>query len=238
VLGLAGLLRSGRRSRAAALVASGAALFWLVGGEPSVVRAAAMGTIGVGGLLVGRPSRAPAALATAVVVLLAADPWLAVELGFVLSVLATAAIVLLARAWVQRWSPALGQEAAAGLAVPLAAQLACAPVLLVAGPGVGPYAVLANVAVAPAVAPATVLGVLAAALAPVAPAAALPLAHVAGAACWWIAAVAHAVAGAPGAQVTWAAGPVGIAALAAVGASMAGLLLRVRPDPARRSRRR
>jgi competence protein ComEC len=185
-----------------------------------------MGTVSLVGLLAGRPSRAPAALAAAVVVLLLADPWLSVELGFALSVAATAAIVLLAGTWTERWAPRLGRAAAAGIAVPLAAQLACGPVLLAVRPQVGAYALLANVLVAPAVGPATVFGVAAALLAPVWPAGALVLAHLGGAACWWIASVGRAVAAAPGAAVGWAPGVVGIAALTAASVAAAALLLR------------
>lgn len=215
-----------RVARAAAVLLAGVLLVLLVGPQASVLRAAVMGAVALVGLLVGRPSRAPAALAAAVVVLLLADPWLAVELGFALSVVATAAIVLLAGVWTRAWAPRVGRGVAAGLAVPLAAQLACGPVLLAARPDVGVYAVVANVLAAPAVGPATVLGVGAALLAPVAPPLALVLAHLGGAACWWIAAVGHAVAGAPGASVAWAPGIVGVVALAGASAATAALLLR------------
>jgi competence protein ComEC len=158
-------------------------------------------------------------------VLLVADPWLAVELGFALSVAATAAIVLLAGVWTARWAPRLGRAVASGLAVPLAAQLACGPVLLAVRPQVGTYAIVANVLVAPAVGPATVFGVGAALLAPVWPGGALVLAHLGGAACWWIAAVGRAVAGAPGAGIGWAPGPVGVLALVGASSAVAALLL-------------
>ena len=75
-----------------------AAMVLLVHPSPSVVRAAAMGLVASGGCCSGARTGAPAALAAAVVVLLVADPWLAGELGFVLSVLATGAIVLLGTA--------------------------------------------------------------------------------------------------------------------------------------------
>jgi competence protein ComEC len=219
-------------ARAGAVLLAGVLLVLLVGPQPSVLRAAVMGVVSLVGLLAGRPSRAPAALASAVVVLLLVDPWLATELGFALSVAATAAIVLLGGAWAQRWATRLGRGLAAGLAVPLAAQLACGPVLLAARPGVGTYAVVANVLVAPAVGPATVLGVAAALLAPLWPAGALVLAHLGGAACWWVAAVGRTVAAAPGASIGWAPGWVGVLALAGASTAVAALLLRAgRPPP-------
>jgi len=229
VAAAAGACRLPRAGRAAAVLVAGALLFWLVGAQPSVLRAAVMGLIGVAGLLAGRPARAPAALSAAIVVLLVGDPWLATEVGFVLSVLATASIVLLGRAWVERWSARLGPGLAGALAVPLAAQLACGPVLLAIRPDVSSYAVLANLAVAPAVGPATVLGVLTAAVAPVWPSGALVMGHLAGAACWWIAVVARTVAAAPGADTAWAPGFVGILALAGAGVATTALLLRTGP---------
>ncbi|OJV76629.1 MAG: hypothetical protein BGO37_11370 [Cellulomonas sp. 73-92] len=215
-----------RPARAAAVLLADVLLVLLVGPQPSVLRAAVMGSVALVGLLAGRPSRAPAALAATVVVLLLVDPWLAVDLGFALSVAATAAIVLLAGPWTERWAPRLGRAVAAAVAVPLAAQLACGPVLLAVRPQIGAYTLLANVLVAPAVGPATVCGVAAALLAPVWPGAALVLAHLGGAACWWIAAVARAVSAAPAATVGWAPGAVGVVALAAVSISTAALLLR------------
>ncbi|SFB15897.1 competence protein ComEC [Cellulomonas marina] len=228
VLALAGAARVPARARAAVALVAGAALLLVVHPVPSVVRAAAMGAVGVLGMLVGRPSRAPAALAAAVVVLLVADPWRARDLGTALSVTATAAVVLLAPALVRRWEGRLGRAAATALAVPVAAQLACGPLVVVVGGGAGLWAVPANLLAAPAVVPATVLGLLTALLDPVAPGVAAVCAHVAGAACWWVAAVARTLAGLPGADVPWVPGTAGAVLLAAAGAGLAGLLLRRR----------
>jgi len=196
----------------------------LVHPSPSVVRAAAMGLVAAGGLLAGRPHRAPPALCAAVVVLLVADPWLAGELGFLLSVLATGGLVLLGGPLAQRWSARCGRPVAQALALPVAAQLVCAPAILLATPTVAVYAIPANLLVAPAVAPATVLGLAAGALASWCPWAAQLLAGLAGAACWWIGAVARLAAAAPGAQLAWLPGPPGIV-LAAVASLCAARLL-------------
>src|SRR5690606_8631628 len=64
--------------------------------EPSVQRAAVMGSVALAGLLVGRAGAGLRALAWAVIVLLVLDPWLAARPGFVLSVSATAGIIVLA----------------------------------------------------------------------------------------------------------------------------------------------
>lgn len=226
VLVLASAARLPRAACAACTALAMAAMVLLVQPGPSVVRAAVMGLVGVLGLLLGRPARAVPALATAVVVLLVVDPWLAAEVGFVLSVAATAGLVLLGGPLTRRWSSAVGRPAAAALALPVAAQLVCGPALLPLSGAVTPWSVVANVLVAPAVAPATVLGLGAAAVAPWWPGAAEAVAAVAGAACWWIAAVARWTARLPGAQVPWLGGAGGVATLAVAGVCVLRLVLR------------
>ncbi|ASR54896.1 ComEC/Rec2 family competence protein [Cellulomonas sp. PSBB021] len=218
-------LRAPPRVQAAATVVVAAGMLVLVHPEPSVVRAATMGAVAVLGMAAGRPARSPAALGAAVTVLLVADPWLAAELGFALSVAATAGIVLLGVALTRRWAGRLGHGVAAALAVPVAAQLVCAPLVLVASGVLTPWGVLANVAAAPAVAPATLLGLLAAALAPWWPGGAQAAAAAAGAACWWIGAVARHAAQLPGARLAWVPGTAGVTLLAVVGLALARLLL-------------
>lgn len=220
-----------RAARAGLTVVVAAGLVVLVGPQPSVLRAAVMGAVSVAGLLLGRPSAGPAALSTAVIGLLLADPWLAVDLGFVLSVAATAGIVLVVPTLVARWSPVVGRPVATVLGVPLVAQLACGPILLAFTPTVATWSVLANLAVAPAIGPATVLGLAGAVLGPVWPAGAAVLLACAGAACWWVVTVAHLVAAAPGAGLAWWPGPVGGVLLAGAGIGLLGLLLRAAPDP-------
>lgn len=185
----------------------------LVRPEPSVLRAATMGGVAVLGLLLGRSSRALPALAGSVILLVLLDPWIARSFGFALSVLATAGLVLLAPAWAARLSRHLPRWLAHGLAVPAAANVACAPVIVLLQPAVALYAVPANLLAAPAVPPATVVGVLATAAAGSWPAAATALAAVAGVAATWIGAVARTVASLPAAQLPWPAGLAGAALL-------------------------
>src|SRR5690606_208703 len=64
--------------------------------EPSVQRAAVMGSVALAGLVVGRTRAGLRALAWAVIALLVLDPWLAIRAGFVLSVCATAGIIVVA----------------------------------------------------------------------------------------------------------------------------------------------
>ncbi|GMA25510.1 hypothetical protein GCM10025864_32690 [Luteimicrobium album] len=222
--GLCALLGLGRWARLAVLAPATAGFVLLVRPDPSVVRSAGMCAVVLLGTALGRSARAVPALAASVVVLLVADPWLARAFGFVLSVAATAGIVLLAGPLARRLSAWLPRHLALVLAVPVAAQAACGPVLVLLAPAVSLWSVPANLVADPALAPATVLGVLATLLAPVWPGGAHMLAWVAGCATWWIARVAIVAAGLPGASVPWTGGPVG-AVLLAVATAAAGAAL-------------
>ena len=185
--------------------------------QPSVLRAAVMGAIALLALGTGRSRRSLAALAAAVLGLLLVDPWLARSFGFALSVLATAGLVLLAPGWARAWTArGLPRPAAEALAVPVAAQLACAPVVVLLSGQVSLVAVVANLLAAPAVAPATVLGVLATSVAPLSDRAAALLAAAAGVPVGWLVLVATRSAAVPGAAVDWPGSVRGAALLAAV----------------------
>ncbi|MCL3860579.1 ComEC/Rec2 family competence protein [Actinotalea sp. K2] len=225
VLSVTALLRLPRWARAVTSASALCAFVVLVRPEPSVVRAAAMGAVSLIGLVLGRPSRAAPALASAVVVLLVLDPWLARTYGFVLSVLATAALVLLAPPLAEVLTRSMPRWAAYALSVPVAAQAVCAPVVLLLEPAVGLYAVPANLLATPALLPATLFGVAAAVTAPWAPAVAVALAHVAAVATWWIALVARSAAGLPGARLDWPGDLMGVLALVLVTAVVLALVL-------------
>ncbi len=177
--------------------------------EPSVLRATVCGVVAV--VALGRGGRAGGvpALCAAIVVLLLIDPSLGRSYGFALSVLATAGLIVLAPGWRARLARVLPAPVADAVAVPAAAQAACAPVLAMLSAGVSLVAVPANLLVAPAVAPATVLGVMIALVAPLLP----PVAHVLAAAAWlpsaWIVLVARVAARLPGATLPWPDGIVG-----------------------------
>ncbi|WP_420113721.1 ComEC/Rec2 family competence protein [Pseudactinotalea sp.] len=180
-----------------------AALVVLVHPTASVLRSAAMGGVLLLGLLLGRPRAALPALWASVVVLLAIDPWLAGSFGFVLSVLATAGLLLASGPLADRLTRFLPRAAALALAVPLAAQLACTPALALLQPAMPMHGVLANVLAAPAVPPATVLGLTATLVAPASPVFAQLLASWAGIATAWVASVATWCAALPFATVPW-----------------------------------
>ncbi len=126
--------------------------------EPSVVRAAAMGSVPLLSMGSNGRQRGGRALGVAVLGLLLLDPWLARSVGFALSACATAGILWLAPGWRDRLMTWLPRWVAEALSVPLAAQLAVTPIVAAISGQVSLVAVLANVVVAPAVGPATVLG--------------------------------------------------------------------------------
>lgn len=207
--------------------------------EPSVLRAAAMGLVTVVALYTGRPRRGLPALAIAVLGLILLDPTLARSYGFALSALATGALLLLAPHWTNRLR-ARGWPtwAAVLVAVPLAAQAVCGPLVVTFAGRVSLMAVPCNLLAEFAVAPATILGFVTLLLAPIC----LPLAHLtAWLGSWpiaWIAAVARTGADLPGAAVTWPTGLFGGAALAAITVAAVPTLrlLRRPPRPGRAER--
>ncbi|MGY1697556.1 ComEC/Rec2 family competence protein [Geodermatophilus sp. SYSU D00814] len=228
---LAGVLAPLRRRavdrRVQALVAVVALAGFVVLARPtaSVVRAAAMGGVGLLALASGRSRVAVPALAAAVTVLLLLDPRLARDAGFALSVTATAAIVLLSPGWSRalqrrRWPGVLADAVAVGAA----AGVATAPLVAGLSGLVSPVSLPANLLAAPAVAPATVLGLLGALVGAVVPPAGDALVWVAGWPVRWLVAVARTAAGLPDAATGWPAGTRGALLLTAV-VLLAGLVL-------------
>nr|WP_245922976.1 ComEC/Rec2 family competence protein [Actinoplanes atraurantiacus] len=200
--------------------------------SPSVVRAAAMGAIGLLGLASGRSRAALPALAAGVAVLILVDPELAADPGFALSVLATSGLLLIAPVWRdalrRRGCPAGLAEA---LAVPAAAQVACGPVVAGLSGTVSLVAVPANLLAVPAIAPATLLGVGSAVLSPVWPAGAEFAAWGGHWPARWLVLVATYGARVPAGALPWPGGVAGAVLLAVV---TVGLLVAARRPLIRR----
>ena len=221
MFGAAAMCGARRWVRVVAALTALAGFVVLVTPEPSVVRAAAMATVAMLGILLGRPAAGASALCLAVIVLLAGDPWLALSLGFALSAVATAALLVLAPPLARgltRWLP---RPLALVIAVPLAAQLACGPLLVLVNPVVPLYGVVANLVAGPAAPVATVIGLAACLLTPILPGLAGPVAAVAWAPSAWVAATARAAAGLPAASIPWLEGWGGAAALTGLGVCVA-----------------
>lgn len=233
VLMLARWCRAGPKLAALICVVALVGFVVLVRPSPSVLRAAAMGGLALVALALGRPRAVLPSLATGVLVLVVADPELAVDAGFALSVLATGGLVLLAPRWAEalqaRGWPAFAAEA---VCVPAAAQAACAPVIAGISGGVSLTTIPANLLAAPAVAPATVLGILTAVASPVLPGVAQFTAWLAAWPARWLVAIAHQGAAVPDGVLPWPGGTFGGALL---GGLLALLLVAFRRRAARRA---
>ncbi len=191
-------LALGPRAQAAAAALALLAFVLLVGPEPSVLRAAVTGLVGLAAVVNSSRMEPVHALSLSVIVLLLADSDLAVSYGFALSAAATAGIValspVLARPLGRTRMPAILARA---LAVAIAADVVTMPIIAVMAGEVSTVSVPANVLVAPVAAPVTILGLLAAALCllpgPLGGAAVELVAPMA----WWIHHVAQFCAGLP-----------------------------------------
>lgn len=157
----------GARAAIAGTVAAALGLALIAGLEPSIARAALMALVASGGSLLGRAASAVNALGAAVTGLLFVSPQAIADVGFLLSVTATAGLLLLARPLETRLrGPAWLR---AQLASTCAATLASLPVAAEAFGRVSLVAPVANVAVAPLIAPlmtATAASIALGALAP------------------------------------------------------------------------
>ncbi|TFD33166.1 ComEC/Rec2 family competence protein [Cryobacterium cryoconiti] len=202
----------------------------LVTPEPSVLRAALMATILLLGIASGRPGRGVPLLALVVILLLAADPWLARSYGFALSVLATAGLLVLAAPLTRLLSRWLPIWLSAVIAIPLAAQLACQPVLVLLSPTLPLYGVPANLLAGPAAPAATVVGLIACLLLPWLPAVAGGVLYLAWLPAAWIAAIARTSAELPGSRLPWLGGVLGVLVTTLLTVAVVGLVLRGRTD--------
>lgn len=196
-------LGAGPRTAVAITAVSIVIFVILVRPSPSVVRAAVMGAVGLLALLVRRRSQAMPALCAAIVVLLLIWPAFAVQPGFILSVAATAGLIVLApqiTEWLRRRHVPKG--VAEALAVAIAAQLVTTPIVIVFSGQISVIAIVANLAVTVVVAPITVVGTLAAVVTLVCPPPAILLVRFVAPELWWMVWVADTLSALPLATIT------------------------------------
>lgn len=212
--------------RTAVVLAGAALVAFVIVVQPSasVLRAAVMAAITLLAMATHRRRQAIPALSATVIALMIAAPELAVDVGFALSVSATAALVVIAPRWSRRlvtrgWPKPLADA----VCVAVAAQLVTAPLVAAISGTFSVVAALANLAVAVVIAPITVIGTAAAALSVVWPAGADLLIRFTGPELWWLVNVARWAAGIPGASVSVPAGLPGALTVAAAG--VAAILL-------------
>jgi len=168
VLALGSLLGLGRWPRFAVGLCTVVFFVVLTGAEPSVLRAGTMAGLTLLAVFLGRPRSAASILAASVFVLLVLDPSLVWQVGFQLSVAATAGMVALATPVADRLR-FLPRPVALAAGATVAAQLGVTPALLYHFHEVPLATLVANVLAFPAVAPAMLLGLTAAGAGLVAP---------------------------------------------------------------------
>ncbi|KJK12438.1 competence protein ComEC [Terrabacter sp. 28] len=206
VMWVCGLVGVRRRWRPPVAVVALLGFVVLARPEPSVVRAAVMGLVGLLALSSSRRRAGVPALAGALVVLLVWDPWLSRSYGFALSTVATLGLLVLAPPWgsaLARVLPGPLKPLGPVLAIPVAAQAVCAPVVVPLQGSVSVVAVLANLLAAPFVAPTTLVGVAVAIVSVVWTTGAAWLAWGAAVPAQAIAGVARWCSGLPLGSITW-----------------------------------
>jgi competence protein ComEC len=183
-----------------------------------VVRASVMATIALIAVAIGRPSAGLQVLSVTVWFLLAIDPWRAVDIAFGLSVAATAGIVLGFGPATRLLERVLPRWLAMAVALPLVAQIAVQPVVILLRPTIPLYGVIANLLAAPFVPFVTIAGLAGALATPISPA----FAGMCAALGWYpataIASIARAVAALPYNELPWLTGVPGVGAALLVSA--------------------
>ncbi|WP_291473545.1 ComEC/Rec2 family competence protein [Corynebacterium sp.] len=239
VLVLAGALGAGKRVQVFLAAACLTAFVVLVGPEPSVLRAAVMGLVGLVAVFSARRTHGFAACSAAVLLLLLIDPGLAVEYAFILSVVATVGIVavaqLISRRLLQYWTgrradhrtPVGWQRNLCQLiGVSLAADVVTAPVIAHMTGVISPTAVMANLLAGPAVPVVTVVGMVGALLAGAWVPAGAAVLWICAPCAMWITQVAHTLARVPVLSAT--AGWWAVVAVATVGTALVTVVVSAR----------
>jgi competence protein ComEC len=182
------------------------------------------------GISLGRKSTPMNALALSVIVLLVADPWLAVDFGFALSVAATLGLLVLTEPIAVKLGQRIPKPLAIAAAVAIAAQIFCLPILLQLQSGLATYSLPANILASPLVAPITILGIVACLVAWVLPGLAGALTYLASCFAWLITQLVHGFANASHATLSWPTGFLGTAIAILV---VLGFVLWLKTDPTR-----
>ena len=220
------LLSAGVIGPRLAVVLAGLALAMfvvIVQPSASVLRAAVMGSIALVAVLTARRRQTLPVLAATVLLLLLWAPQMAVDVGFALSVSATAALVVLAPVWSARLvGRGLPKPLADAVSIAMAAQLVTAPLIAAISGRLSLVSVLANILVVVVIPPITVLGTAAAALSALWPGAAGLLIRFTGPELWWLLRVARVAGALPGASLPV---PSGWAGFVGIGASTVAAVL-------------
>jgi competence protein ComEC len=196
----------------------------VVGFEPSVIRAAVMAAVVLLCAFAGRRMPPTVALSWAVILVLSLWPGMVTSLGLWLSVVATAAILLIAPAIYKKLSARMPASLALGLAVVVSAQLWCLPMLVNLSGGLPTYSILANLLAEPLVAPITVLGILALVVAMLLPPLAALLYWLASFAAYGIELISN-LALLPAATIWWPEGALGVSLMVVTVAALSFMII-------------
>lgn len=214
------LLRSFRAPRLIIFIATLCALGifgYIVGWEPSVIRAALMGALGAWAVLWGRGAQALPILCLAGCIILTVKPDIIFEASFQLSITATLGIIIGARP-MQEWlakkllfflPDLLRVFLSSAFAIAFMAQLACQPILSTMTGKHNIYSIPANILVTPLVPFVTIPGTIAAALSEIFPGLSQLILTVVAVPAAMIGAVALWVDSWAGSQLEWPKGPLG-----------------------------
>ncbi len=217
VVAIVALCGGGVWPRMIAGIAALAGFVTLVTPEPSIVRAAIMASIVLIFLAASQPVRGIPVLGTTVLLLLAWNPWLATDFAFALSVFATGGILLAVTPLTAVLSKALHPAIALVVALPIAAQVACQPLLILLNPVIPLWGVLANALAAPVAPIATILGMLACILGPLLPGVADAVTALAWVPSSYIAGLGRVLANTGVATIPWPSGWWGAVATGVIG---------------------
>lgn len=127
-------------------------LVWLVRGDASVVRAAIMASLIISATMLGRPAHLPHSLAVTVLGALLINPLIGQQLGFALSVAASAGVltgIYLTGVLIGQGQPRILTWMSQTIGASIGAALFTTPVLMAYGLDVQPASAWANVMVAP-----------------------------------------------------------------------------------------
>lgn len=209
---LGAIIPGGRVVRAVVAVAFAALLVCVVGPSPSVLRASIMCGVTSWGLAGRRKGQPQSTLALVVLVCVLGSPWMAIEYGFALSVLATFGLLFSGRHLIKKWrvENKIAKFFVEAGVITLAAQLWALPVLVTLDDSLPILSPLANILVAPAVMVVTVLGMAAAAAVIPFPGLAELLCLLAVPFAGWIDFVARELAGWSISRLPWFTGIIGI----------------------------
>lgn len=185
--------RLGLRGQIAVAAVSLLVYVGLVGPEPSVLRAALTGLVGLLAVVSSSTMEPIHALCISIIAILLFQPDMATNVGFALSVAATTGIVALRDSLTLGLPPALNRA----VAVAIAADVTTAPLIVALTGRLNPVSVLANVLVDAAAVPITAVGLVAAILSLLPSGLEAPLLWALAPLSWWIDAVARWVVSLP-----------------------------------------